>query len=355
MARTSASLLRRIGRLPADKALEIARQLCAGLSAAHDAGVLHRDLKPANLMIDGRGRVVITDFGVSGLVEELRDHDRMAGTPAYMAPEQLAGHDGDRQDRHLRTRSGALRSSSPADARSLPARIADLARLQEQNAPARPSSLVSEIDPQAERAILRCLESDPNKRPASALQVAAALPGGDPLRAALAAGVTPSPGDGRGGIDGGQPSASRRRWRASAGVLVGLVSDRHALPVASRCMASCPSRSRPKRSRRMRARSFRNWAMPIRRPIAPTGSASTMAIWTTCGEHDQSSSRWDLVGDGSAGGNLLLVSPESALPEALGRRRCFGQRPAVRRPGDGEPGARHARTVDVLRGGALRA
>jgi hypothetical protein len=50
-----ASLLRRIGRLPADKSLDIARELCAGLAAAHDRGVLHRDLKPANVMIDGRG------------------------------------------------------------------------------------------------------------------------------------------------------------------------------------------------------------------------------------------------------------------------------------------------------------
>ena len=50
------SLLRRIGRLPADKALEIARKLCAGLAAAHDKGVLHRDLKPANIMLDGRGQ-----------------------------------------------------------------------------------------------------------------------------------------------------------------------------------------------------------------------------------------------------------------------------------------------------------
>ena len=60
-----ASLLRRIGRLPPDKALEIARELCAGLSAAHDKGVLHRDLKPANVMVDGRGRARITDFGLA--------------------------------------------------------------------------------------------------------------------------------------------------------------------------------------------------------------------------------------------------------------------------------------------------
>ena len=60
------SLLRRIGRLPGDKAIEIARKLCAGLAAAHDKGVLHRDLKPANVMIDGRGQVLITDFGLGG-------------------------------------------------------------------------------------------------------------------------------------------------------------------------------------------------------------------------------------------------------------------------------------------------
>src|SRR5207253_9223831 len=54
------SLLRRIGRLPQDKAIQIARQICAGLSAAHDVGVLHRDLKPENVMIDGEGNVRIT-------------------------------------------------------------------------------------------------------------------------------------------------------------------------------------------------------------------------------------------------------------------------------------------------------
>jgi serine/threonine protein kinase len=81
-----ASLLRRIGRLPADKALEIARQLCAGLAAAHREGVLHRDLKPANVMLDGRGRAVITDFGLAGLADQIQGLEVRSGTPPTCLP-----------------------------------------------------------------------------------------------------------------------------------------------------------------------------------------------------------------------------------------------------------------------------
>src|SRR5256714_13216483 len=56
------SLLRRIGRLPQDKALQLARQICAGLAAAHDLGFIHRDLKPSNIMIDGDGNARVLDF-----------------------------------------------------------------------------------------------------------------------------------------------------------------------------------------------------------------------------------------------------------------------------------------------------
>src|SRR5712691_9858032 len=82
------SSLRRFGRMPPDKAIQIARQLCAGVSAAHERGVLHRDLKPANVMLDGNGDVRITDFGIATLGGDGSD---TAGTPQYMAPEQLAG------------------------------------------------------------------------------------------------------------------------------------------------------------------------------------------------------------------------------------------------------------------------
>src|ERR1700691_5172896 len=85
------SLLLRIGRLPADKALETARKLCAGLAAAHDRGIIHRDLKPQNIMMNKRGETVIMDFGLAAIADQLSGEEVRNGTPAYMAPEQLKG------------------------------------------------------------------------------------------------------------------------------------------------------------------------------------------------------------------------------------------------------------------------
>ena len=187
------SLLRRIGRLPGDKAVEIARQLCAGLAAAHDAGVVHRDLKPANVMIDGRGRARVTDFGVAAIAREVRGADVLAGTPAYMAPEQVKGQDASvRSDVYS---LGLVLYELFTGRRAVEAKnISEALMHHSSGLPVTtPSSWIGDIDKTVERAILRCLESDPAARPASAIQVAAALPGGDPLQAALAAGETPSP------------------------------------------------------------------------------------------------------------------------------------------------------------------
>jgi predicted Ser/Thr protein kinase len=183
-----ASLLRRIGRLPEDKALDIARQLCAGLAAAHTKGVLHRDLKPANIMLDGRGQVVITDFGLAGVADQITGNEIRSGTPAYMAPEQLAG-------KEVSTRSdiyslGLVLYEVFTGKRAF---APETKRAGSDRTPSRPSSVVKDLNPVIERVILRCLEEEPSARPATVLSVAAALPGGDPLAAALAAGETPSP------------------------------------------------------------------------------------------------------------------------------------------------------------------
>ncbi len=179
------SLLRRIGRLPKDKAVEIARQLCAALAAAHNERVLHRDLKPANIMLDGRGRVKLTDFGLAA-VAEIR-----AGTPIYMAPEQLAGEE-------VSAKSDIYSLGLVLHELFTGKRVFDADNLEElsrqhQTSITTSQTRTSEIDPAIDRVIQRCLETDPAKRPGSALAVAAGLPGADPLAAALAAGETPSP------------------------------------------------------------------------------------------------------------------------------------------------------------------
>ena len=186
-----ASLLRRIGRLPPDKALDIARHLCAGLAAAHAKGVLHRDLKPANIMLDGRGQVVITDFGLAGVADDIRGPEVRSGTPAYMSPEQLSGKEVSmRSDIYA---LGLVLYEVFTGKRAFAESAAKLLHAGADRTPSRPSSVVKDLDPIVEKVILRCLETDPSSRPATALAVAAALPGGDPLAAALAAGETPSP------------------------------------------------------------------------------------------------------------------------------------------------------------------
>jgi serine/threonine-protein kinase len=189
-AKTSPPLLRRIGRIPQDKAIDIARQLCAGLAAAHERGVLHRDLKPANVMIDGDGNVRIADFGLA--VAEGDVAASRAGTPQYMAPELLAG--GQPSIKTDLYALGLVLFEMFTGRRAYDAKtLKELVRLQQSGAISTPSSVVRDLDPAVERVILRCLEHDPILRPGSALAVAAALPGGNPLAAALAAGETPSP------------------------------------------------------------------------------------------------------------------------------------------------------------------
>src|SRR5580700_7855663 len=141
------------------------------LAAAHDKGVVHRDLKPANIMLDGQGQLRITDFGLAGVASEVKDI--RSGTPGYLAPEQLAG----------------LEVTARSDIYALGVVLHEIFTGKRPSADSTHPDLASEVD----RVIRRCLADDPAKRPASALLVAAAMPGGDPLAAALAAGETPSP------------------------------------------------------------------------------------------------------------------------------------------------------------------
>ena len=164
-----ATVLKRVGRLPSEKVIDIARQLCGGLSAAHTQRVLHRDLKPANVLIDDNGRVRITDFGIA-VVRTSEKHETLVGTPGYMAPEQLIP---------------GFELTERTDLYALGLVLYELLVGQhpfkgvaQTEAPRRPSTEITDVNPQLERVILQSLAADPGNRPPSASAIAARLPRG---------------------------------------------------------------------------------------------------------------------------------------------------------------------------------
>jgi serine/threonine-protein kinase len=284
-----ASLLRRIGRLPSDKALELARQLCAGLAAAHDRKVLHRDLKPANVLIDGRGRARLADFGLANLDEQQRDVRDVAGTPGYMAPEQQEG-------REVTTRTdvyalGLVLYEMFTGKRALTEDGALVGGRNQHGAPpSSPSTHVPDLDPAIERVILRCLELNPGRRPASALAVAAALPGGNPLAAALAAGETPSPDLVAAAGEAGTLSPATGAL-CFAGVVVGLLILAPLTRTVSLIGLTAIERSPQALTERAHT-VLRNLGYADAPADEAIGYTTDIRYLQSIDEHDQSSGRW---------------------------------------------------------------
>ena len=179
---TLRALLNQVGTLSIRHGTAILAQILDGLAEAHAQGVIHRDLKPENILIDKRGHVKVMDFGIARAAGgPQRTTATVTGTPAYMSPEQITGR--------------------PVDARSdlyalglimyemfcgQPAFTADdplvLMAKQTVDIAQRPRDIDPDLPIRIEKAILGCLEKSPERRLATAADVARALVGDDAPR-----------------------------------------------------------------------------------------------------------------------------------------------------------------------------
>ena len=176
-----ASILRKKGRVPVAWALQIAKQVGAGLSAAHEVGVVHRDLKPANVMIDAEDRAVIMDFGIARSVKTgagvtaATAAGAIVGTIEYMAPEQAMGKFVDRRaDLYA---FGLMLYDLLVGSRHLTggeSTMGDLMRRMQQ-APRSARSLNGDVPEALDRIITQCVQPDPAARYQTATELVADL------------------------------------------------------------------------------------------------------------------------------------------------------------------------------------
>ena len=178
---TLAHFLRRQKRLTLDEARPLIDQMVAALTAAHRAGVVHRDFKGANVFLtterDGGTRVVVTDFGLARSTQPSAEETATgmgAGTPAFMAPEQLEGRPvGPAADIYaLGLVMYEMATGSPPYPGDSPLQVA-VRRLREK--PKRPRTIAPDVDSKWESVILRCLEYEPEDRFAEASGVMKSL------------------------------------------------------------------------------------------------------------------------------------------------------------------------------------
>jgi serine/threonine protein kinase len=173
---TIRSLLNRIGVFSLRSALHIAREVCSGLNEAHAQGVAHRDLKPENLMMDRHGHIKIMDFGVARAFsgDPATTVNAIAGTPSYMAPEQVESRKVDqRADIYalglivyeMLTGNQVFKADTPLAA----------AYKQVHEAPPPPRKVDPTIPETVQTLILRCIEKEPERRFQTVAELGAAI------------------------------------------------------------------------------------------------------------------------------------------------------------------------------------
>src|SRR5262245_12956844 len=168
---TLSELIKRRASLSVSQKLKLMEELCAGLSQAHEAGIIHRDVKPANLMVDQRNNLKILDFGIARVADAgrtriglpLTQMNMQIGTPGYMSPEQIEGGEVDHRSDIFAV--GAVcyellafdEAFSGANTGQIESRVT-------RGTPRPLATLVPGLDPEIDEIILRALKTDPNKR-----------------------------------------------------------------------------------------------------------------------------------------------------------------------------------------------
>ena len=322
------SLLARIGRLPPDKALDIARDLCAGLAAVHEKGVIHRDLKPANVMIDGRGRARITDFGLAVVAAGVRPV-RLRGHARLHVSRAAHGRRRDRAQRPVRAGPDPLRDGvGPA-----------VLRRQERG--------------RARGAASRGQGAPPLQRVASARTVGGTgrrpVPGGGPAQPSVLRprGPRPPPGDGppRSGGGGGRDALAGDRRRGGDGRRP-LRGARPGWPWPSCSAGSCSRPGSPITSAtssapcsRRRRRCMAERAREVVARLAPDSVAADeaysfewdVAYLAALDARDRSPDRWQRMAAEAVRAPLLLLPAEPAQADRGQSRRHGPRRRSARR------------------------
>ena len=173
--RTLKELIVGRGAAPVNVAIEYARQILSALRFAHRHGIVHRDIKPHNVLVDGDGRVKVTDFGIARAgTSQMTETGSIVGTAQYLSPEQARGGEVDpRSDLYSLgvVLYELLTGKTPFDGET----PVEIAMKHLSNAPKPPSELRPDIPPELDMVILRALAKNPDERYQSADEMEADL------------------------------------------------------------------------------------------------------------------------------------------------------------------------------------
>jgi eukaryotic-like serine/threonine-protein kinase len=212
--------LEREGRLPLARALNITRQLCAALDAAHTEGVVHRDLKPQNVLIDAEDSAYVSDFGLAKSLEEsaaiMTRTGEVLGTPRYMSPEQVEGKPADHRS-DIYSLGLILYEMVTGDVPFKGDSAFQVMYQRVTQKPKSPKDVNPDLPDYLVRIVLRCLERDVDMRYQQARDVLHDLE--------REVGPTPSRS-----VQISLPVLTRSGWKLAAGTVLALIAIALAIP-----------------------------------------------------------------------------------------------------------------------------